>query len=166
MIPGLGKKLAKLIVSVRKGSENITPEILSTLSRRQYSEQELELVDFTPDLSLGGLQDSDSENEEFLDPEQEAELEPANATWAGYMGSLVLYAQKLWASVPRIKLEPQVPRVKQEPQNPQIPKPMLKIQKRSKAALDYSLSDLPDVPIDKIPRSLIQMAQNLSQHLR
>ena len=158
VIPGLGKKLAKLIVSVRKGSGNITPEILSTLTRRQYSKQELELVDFTPDLSLGGPQDSDSENEEFVVPEQGAEPEPANATWAGYMGSLVSSAHKLWASVPRIKLEPRVPQVKQETQTP---RPMLRMEKRSKAALDYSFSDLPDVPVGINPRPRVQLAQKI-----
>ena len=65
-IPGVVRKRANAIVVVRHSSGNI-PEVLTTISRRQFSDAELELVDFTPNAQLGNPQDSDSDEDEFED---------------------------------------------------------------------------------------------------
>jgi hypothetical protein len=47
LIPGIGKKLAVALLSVRENSGNITPEILSVICRKKFTEDELALIDFT-----------------------------------------------------------------------------------------------------------------------
>jgi len=160
-IPGVGRKLANAIVVVRHSSGNITPEVLTTISRRQFTDEELELVDFAPNAQWVNPQDSDSDEDEFEDtvePEQGRLPNPASTTWAVYFGNMLSSARKLLPSAPQVKTEPCLK-----------PKPRLKMPKRGKSALDYAIDDLPKVPTDSQPQApvlktpLIQVRRNPPQ---
>ena len=136
-IPGIGHKLAKAIVAVRRSSGNITPEILTSIARRQFTEDELQLVDFTPNVENPEGQSSGSSSDE---EEQGAGHDQANATWAGYLNDAFTSAKK-WLTNFSFG-------VKQGIQPRPKAKPRLRVsrQRRGKAALDTMLDLLPPVP--------------------
>ena len=78
-IPGIGRKLSKAIVAVRQSSGNITAEILTTISRRQFSVEELKGLDFAQNVDLANLanrSESESESTSEYESGSEAEVVP------------------------------------------------------------------------------------------